>query len=67
MVTVLALSVADRGFKPGSDQTKDYKIGICCISANHAALRSKKKDWLPRNQNNVSKWSGTSISGLLLQ
>ena len=33
----------------------DYKIGICCFSAKNAALRSKNKDWLARNQNNVSE------------
>jgi len=36
-------------------ETKDYKIGICCFSAKHAALRRKSKDWLARNQNNVSE------------
>jgi hypothetical protein len=25
------------------DQTKDYKIGICCFSAKHAVLRRKNK------------------------
>jgi len=34
-------------------QTKDYKIGICCFSAKHAALRRKSKDWLAQNQKNV--------------
>jgi hypothetical protein len=29
MVSMLALSTVDRGFKPWSGQTKDYKIGIC--------------------------------------
>jgi hypothetical protein len=29
-------------------------IGICCFSAKHAALRRKSKDWLARNQDNVS-------------
>jgi hypothetical protein len=33
MVSVLFLSVVDRGFEPRSGQTKDYKIGICCFSA----------------------------------
>ena len=32
MVSVLALSVVDRGFEPRSGQTKDYKIGISCFS-----------------------------------
>jgi hypothetical protein len=43
-------------------QTKDYKIGICCFSTKHAALRSKSKDWLARNQNNVSEWSDMSTA-----
>jgi hypothetical protein len=32
------------GLSPG--QTKDYKIGICCSSNKHTALRNKSKDWL---------------------
>ena len=58
IVSVLTLSAVDRGFEPRSGQTKDYKIGICCFYAKHAALRRKSKDWLARNQNNVSEWSG---------
>jgi hypothetical protein len=64
MVSVLASSVVDRGFEPRSSQTKDYKIGICCFSAKHAALRRKSKDWLDRNQN-VSEWSDMSTRGML--
>ena len=67
MVSVLALSAVDRGFEPRSVQTKDYKIGMCCFSAKHAALRRESKDWLARNQNNVSEWSDVSTRGLLLQ
>ena len=48
-------------------QTKDYKIGICCFSAKHAALRRKSKDWLTQNQNNVSEWNDMSTHGLLFQ
>jgi len=54
-------------FEPWSGQTKDYKIGICCFSAKHAALRRKSKYWLARNQNNVYEWSDMSIRGLLFQ
>ena len=61
MVSMLASSVVDHVLEPRSGQTKDYKIGICCFSANHTALRSKSKDWLARNQNNVSEWSDMSI------
>ena len=67
MVSVLASSVVDNGFEPWSSQTKDYKIGICCFSAKHAALRRKSKDWLARNQDNVSERGDMSICGLLIQ
>ena len=68
MVCMLASNVVDRGFEPRSGQTKDYEIGICCFSAKHAALRRKSKDWLARNQNNVSEWSDmSSTRGLLFQ
>jgi hypothetical protein len=67
MFSVLTLSAVDRGFEPQSGQTKDFKIGIYCFSAKHAALRSKSKDWLAQNQNNVSEWSDMSTRGLLFQ
>ena len=60
--------VIHHGLEPRSSQTKDYKIGICCFSAiKHTALRRKSKDWLTRNQNNVSEWSDMSTRGLLFQ
>jgi hypothetical protein len=55
MVSVLASSVIDCGYELRSCQTEEYKIGICCFSAKNAALRRKSKDWLARNQNNVSE------------
>ena len=67
MVSMLTLSAIECGFEPRLDQTKDYKIGICCFSAKHAALRRKSKDWSARNQDNVSEWSDMSIRGLLFQ
>jgi hypothetical protein len=38
MVSMLALSAIDPGFKPWLGQTNDYEIGICCFSANLPAL-----------------------------
>jgi hypothetical protein len=67
MVSVLASSAAECGFDPWSGRTKDYEIGICCFSAKHAALRRKSKDWLARNQDNVSECGNMSICGLLFQ
>ena len=64
MVSGFASSAVDRGFEPRSGQTKDYKIGICCFTAKHAALR-ESKDWLARNQDNV--WGDKSIRGMLFQ
>ena len=49
-VVLLALSVG---------KTKDHKIGMCCCSAKHTALRNNIKDWLAR--------SDMSNSGLLIQ
>ena len=47
MVSVLVSSAVDRGFEPRSGQTREYKIGICCFSAKHTALRRKSKTgWL---------------------
>ena len=34
---MLTSSAVERGFEPRWDQTKDYYIGICCLSAKHAA------------------------------
>jgi hypothetical protein len=67
MVSVLASSAVDRGFEPRSGQIKDYKIGIYCYSAKDAALKRKDKDWLVRDNDNLSKWGDLSTRGLLFQ
>jgi hypothetical protein len=55
MVSMLVSSVVDHGFKPRSGQIKDYEISICCFSAKQSTVsRTKSKDWLARNQVNVS-------------
>ena len=38
---------------------------VCCFSVEHAALWRKNKDWLARNQNNVSEWNDICTCGLL--
>ena len=35
MVSVLPSSAVDCGFESWMDQDKDYKFGICCLSAIH--------------------------------
>jgi hypothetical protein len=50
-----------------SGQVKNYTIGTVCFSAKHAAIRRKRKDWLTRNQDNVSEWGNMYIRGLLFQ
>jgi hypothetical protein len=57
MVSVLSSSTEVCEFEPQLSQTKDYKISICCFSIEHATLRSKCKDWMARNQNNVLEWN----------
>ena len=44
------------GSSPGGDKPK---TGSCCFSDRHAASRSKNKDWLARNQDNVSECMST--------
>ena len=48
-----------------SGKTKNYLIDTCIryFPAKHAALRSKSKDWLARNQDNVLEWSDMSTRG----
>ena len=78
MVSMLASSVVDRGFEPLSIHKcgrswvralvkPEYKISICCFSSKHASLRSKSKDELSRNQNNVSQLNNMSTRELLFQ
>jgi hypothetical protein len=45
LIAVLTTSTAvGSGFEPQSGQPKDYKIGICCFSHKHVALRRKSKE-----------------------
>ena len=57
----------DLGFEPRLSQTRDNVSGIYWFPAKHGALRSKSKDWLSRNQYNVSGWSNISTRRLLFQ
>jgi outer membrane protease len=59
---MLAINTIDREFEPWSGLTKDHKIGtgIYCFSSQNTPLRSKNKDWLAHNQDNVSEWSDMS-------
>jgi hypothetical protein len=67
MVSVLASYAVVLGFKPRLGQIKHYEIGICCFSNKHTSLRSKNKDWLAQNQDNVSECSDLSTRKLLFQ
>jgi len=40
---------------------------MCCFSVKHAILSRKSKNWLARNQDNVSEWDDMSIRGLMFQ
>ena len=62
---MFASSAVDCGFEFRSGQTKDYQLVCVAYNAKHAELRRKSKDWLPRNQDNVSEWSDVYIRGQL--
>ena len=61
IVSVLA-SCVDRWCKSRSSQSN-----ICCFYIKHTTQRSKNKDWLARNQTNMSEWDYMSTHGLLFQ
>ena len=42
MVSVLVFNAGDRRFKHRSDQTKDYKIGIC-FSTKHSCKEKEQR------------------------
>jgi hypothetical protein len=66
IVIMLPSSAGDLGLEPRLGQTKGYKIGICCFSAKQeAALRTKSRDWLARNQDDVSESVSMSIRRLV--
>ena len=69
IVSVLASSVVDRVFEPRLDQIKSNIMKLVCVASplSTQVLRRKNKDWLVRNQDNVSKRSYISTSGLLSQ
>jgi hypothetical protein len=52
---MLSLCEIDRGSKPWSGQANDCEICYFCLSTEHAPLRSKNKDWLAQNLDNVSE------------
>jgi hypothetical protein len=66
-VGALASSVVDLGFETRLGRTKNYKIGTYYFSTEHVALRSKCKDWLAMNQDNVPEWNDMSARVLLFQ
>ena len=43
MVSVLASSAIDCGFELWSGHSKDYKIGICCFSANASGIKEEEQ------------------------
>ena len=43
------------------------KLVFVASPLKQAALRRKSKDWLARNENNVSEWRDMFIRGLLFQ
>ena len=53
MVNVLVSNAVYRGFKPWSGQTKAIKLVFVVLTKN-TALSRKIKDWLTRNQDNMS-------------
>jgi hypothetical protein len=56
MVIMFVSSAIGHGFNPWSDQTAGYKL---VFASSHLACR----DWLARNEDNVSEWSSKFTCG----
>ena len=67
MVSMFTSGIVNHGFQLRLGKTKVHKIGICCFSVKHAVLKSKSKDWLAWNLDNVPWWDNISTHGLLFQ
>jgi hypothetical protein len=53
MISVLVSSAVDYGCARLDQVKPKTEIGICCFSAKYIAFRSKSKDWLAWNQDNI--------------
>jgi hypothetical protein len=53
------------GLIPDRVKPKIIKLMFGASPAKQAALKSKNKDWLALNKDNVSEWSDMSTHGLL--
>jgi hypothetical protein len=56
---LLSSSAVNRELNAGSSQTKNYKTDMCCLSAMHAALRRKSKDWVANEHDDTAQQSLT--------
>ena len=59
MANMLASSAVDHGYEPLSGQTKDQNWNFFA-----SRLNMQNKDWLVRNQDNVSDWGDMVFHGL---
>ena len=69
MVSVLASSVIDHRFEPDRFKPKTLKLIFVAspLSTQHYSLRTRSRDWLAWNQDDMSEWGDMSISRLLFQ
>jgi len=51
----------------GTTQIKGHAIGVCCYSTKHASLRSKSKELLAQNLDNLPEWRVMTTCGSLFQ
>jgi hypothetical protein len=56
--------VVDHGYTLQSGQPKYYDFDFGCFYAKNAQLKTNIKDWLARNQDNISEWCDISTHGL---
>ena len=68
MISVLTLGAVDLGSSSGRVKPMTIKlVFVASPLSTHAAIRSKSKDWLAENQDNVSECGDMSTHRLLFQ
>ena len=67
MLNQIIIFVYGYYIKQITTKPKTIKLVFVASPLKHVALRRKGKDWLARNQDNVSEWDNVSSRGLLFQ
>ena len=67
MISALTSSAVDCGFEPCRVKPKAIKLLFVASPLCRATLMRRSKNWVTRNQDNMSGWGNMYIRGLLFR